>query len=327
VDNEKRKSEHKKPSGLEQVLAQLADILTPLENEILSKQQEVDLPRFYIMGTARSGTTLIFQYLTSSGIFAYPTNLLSRFFYAPTIGALIQKALIEFDFNNEVLPATIAGEFESKLGKTKGPLSPHEFWYFWRRFFPTNEYQRIDTTKFQMTHATQFLKSIESLQGIYNKPFLMKGMHMNWEVDLLNTIDKNAFFINVFRDPIDNAMSLLEARMKYFGNYDDWYSFKPEGIERILHLSPEHQTLWQVNKTNADILMQMKNLSKENFINVNYEDFCKDPNNLLRSLSNKTNLHFAEIPFKGNKSFQISKNTLSDQFDWKNISQSISSYL
>ena len=54
------------------------------------------------MGNPRSGTTLFIQWLGISGYLAYPTNLLSRFYGVPCIGAKIQLMLTKHDSNNDL---------------------------------------------------------------------------------------------------------------------------------------------------------------------------------------------------------------------------------
>src|SRR4030095_4024262 len=81
------------------------------------------------------------QWLANTGVVSYPTNILSRFFGAPVIGAQIQCLLTKppYNFRNELLDFNSAIPFESEVGKTRGALSPNEFWYFWRRFLPFGE--------------------------------------------------------------------------------------------------------------------------------------------------------------------------------------------
>jgi len=53
-------------------------------------QQSPDLMVQCEVGALRSGTTLFMQWLANTGVFSYPTNILSQFFGAPVIGAKIQ---------------------------------------------------------------------------------------------------------------------------------------------------------------------------------------------------------------------------------------------
>jgi hypothetical protein len=97
----------------------------------------------------------------------------------------------------------------------------------------------------------------------------------------------------------------------------------------VLKLSPQHQTLWQVYKTNQNIQSQLQNLKNENYIKIQYEDFCKTPESLLIQISKKLDLKYSEkekigltkIKFSSSRQSYLSKN------DWNKIKSEIENYL
>ena len=126
---------------MESILATLAARVPDYCPENLNE----DHPIIFIMGCARSGTTLVSQYLARSREFCYPTNFISRFYYAPYIGALLQRLMFDLDTKGELFGSfKEAVDFKSVLGKTKAASSPNEFWYYWRRFFKFGEIQKLD---------------------------------------------------------------------------------------------------------------------------------------------------------------------------------------
>ena len=74
---------------LEVLLKEINSSLWVAEKEILKEDQATEFPMLFVMGPMRSGTTLFMQWLANTGLVAYPTNLLSRFYQAPIIGAKI----------------------------------------------------------------------------------------------------------------------------------------------------------------------------------------------------------------------------------------------
>src|SRR4249919_71291 len=124
--------------ALERLLAELNDAL-PAAQAVLSVDTEDRHAKVFLLGAMRSGTTLYMQWLASTGQFAYPSNLLSRFYGAPLVGAKLQQLLTDpaYNFRNEILDFNAPLDFRSENGKTTGALAPNEFWYFWRRFFPS----------------------------------------------------------------------------------------------------------------------------------------------------------------------------------------------
>ncbi len=132
-----RTKSFKRNSELENLLSTLNGLLENSEKAALqhySKDNDGHAIVF-IMGPHRSGTTLFMQWLAHCGIVAYPTNLLSRFYAAPVIGAHIQLLLSDqrFNFRDEIIEFNTPILFTSENGKTNGALAPNEFWYFWRQ--------------------------------------------------------------------------------------------------------------------------------------------------------------------------------------------------
>ena len=85
-------------------------------------------PMVFIIGAPRSGTTLLSQLLSSSGLFGYINNFIARFWTAPTLGALIYKTVLDHECRGN-------SSLQSHLGVTENLHEPHEFGYFWRRWF------------------------------------------------------------------------------------------------------------------------------------------------------------------------------------------------
>ena len=71
-------------------------LLAPLEKQLVAGFSHPRLPVLFLVGNPRSGSTVFMQFLQSTGAFAVPTNVLSRFYYAPCIGAKIQQLLFNF---------------------------------------------------------------------------------------------------------------------------------------------------------------------------------------------------------------------------------------
>lgn len=235
-------------------------------------------PVVFIMGCARSGTTLFSQLLATATDWCYPSNLISRFYYAPYVGSLIQKMLFELDSKGELL-----GEYKhdiglsSQLGKTKDALSPHEFWYYWRRFFNFGETQEISEEKLKEVDSGGFINGLKAIQSVFDAPLFLKGMILNWHIPFLAELFPDAYFVHIVRDARFNAQSLLRAREKFFGDIKEWYSFKPPEYYDLVNLSPEEQVVYQVHYTNLAIKRGISSLAQERVATIEYEMLCKKP--------------------------------------------------
>ncbi len=303
---EKRLKQHRKNSKLEALLKEVNELLSPVENQAILNFQKNKFPIILIMGAARSGTTLLLQMLADSGCFAYPTNILSRFYKAPYIGAKIQLMLTEYDFNNEIFNDNNKVEFYSILGKTKGPLAPHEFWYFWRRFFKFEEIQVLDNL--DSINGKEFVAELAAIENQLGKPLAMKGMIVNWHIPYINKILDKVLFVHIKRKPFYHIQSLLEARKKYYGSIESWYSFKPPEYRFLKDLNPYEQVSGQIYYTDKAIQEGISKISSSKSITITYENLCKSPKALFKKIEEKMKLQNYDLNFnyKLPKSFILS---------------------
>lgn len=285
MKNEKRTKHHKRDPELEEILGTLEHVLGQAETNAPPELPKDEYPIVFIMGCARSGTTLLCQYLAKVTGFAYPTNLLSRFYYAPYLGSLIQKVLYDLDVKGELLGSLKQeNDFTSHLGKTKGPMAPHEFWFFWRRFFNFSETQFLSDEELETVDVAGFYQGLQSICTVHNSPLVLKGAIMNWNIGFLADVFKNAYFIHIKRDVFSNAKSLFNARLEFFGEKEEWYSFKPPEYEMIKSLEPEEQVVAQVIYSNNAIHEGLKVLEQGRHLTVSYDDFCQNPAGVVESL-------------------------------------------
>jgi hypothetical protein len=290
MQNEKRMPRYQRSRKIEAEQEYLRGLLEPVEQQAIpagSDLKKTKLPVVFIMGCPRSGTTLLLQYLASSRAFAYPTNFLSRFYYAPYVGARIQRMLYEYDTTGEICPTAdhAAGSYDSNLGKTQGPLAPHEFWYFWRQHLQFGETQYLSAENLAASDGASFSAELRALHSLYNKPFVMKGMLLNWNIPFLASLFPESRFLFIQRDSYQNANSLLRARRTFFGDTKRWYSMKPPDVEQIVGEPPEVQVAWQVMETNAAITAGLDQLEGDRFLRIQYEDFCSMPKGTLQAIN------------------------------------------
>jgi hypothetical protein len=270
-------------------LAQVNDLLGPLEERVAANYSRPRHPTLLIVGVPRSGTTLMMQWLTGTGRFCYPTNLLSRFYGAPHIGALIQQLLTnpEYGFSNELFDLTPSQGFDSSLGKTKGALSPNEFWYFWRRFFPSNELQPLDEASVEACKMKQFASELAAIEAVFDRPLVMKALHLNFNLPFLARLLDKPLFLHVKRHPLYNMQSLLDARMKFYGDPQVWWSIKPKEYFTLKEQPPHVQVAGQVYYTNLAIESDLHTIDSKNWLRIDYEEFCGSPEKVFMAITGK----------------------------------------
>ncbi|MFW6275119.1 MAG: sulfotransferase [bacterium] len=317
MDNEQRKGDHKRNVELEAILKTLNSQFSQIENDLAPNYAKLQFPPVFIVGIARSGSTLVYQYLASTGLFSYPSNIISRFYQAPYIGALLHKMFIDLDDKNEFFSKNIG--YSSQLGKTEGAASPHEFWYFWRRFFNFDKIQKLGNDELKHVDLNGFIKGLSSIEAVFDKPLLMKGMILNWNLDYLYQNLPDSIFIFVHRDPVMHMHSLYKARKSFFGTVDKWYSFLPPEYPELKKQSVYEQLAGQVILGNQSIKKQMDGFDQKRYIDITYEDFCKNPPGLVKQITERmahlSRSNMKQPNLKYQEAFEISDAITDAEFD------------
>lgn len=329
-EEKKREAVFRRNTQLENLISSLNGSLACAEEGLLESSYKIgpDYPIIFIMGPLRSGTTLFTQWLANSGLVAYPTNLLSRFYGAPVIGAQIQQMLTDprYNFRNEILDFNSPISFESENGKTKGALAPNEFWYFWRRFLPFRELDWLsDEELFDVVDKNMLVSELTSLTRVFGKPFALKSMILNYNIPFLDKIFKKAIFIQIKRDPVTNVVSILEARKRQLGSEKEWYSFKIPEYPQLEHLDPIAQCAGQLHYINSAVTKGMECVNESRKMVIQYEEFCQNPLNVHDELLMRLDIHAKSYEYIGVERFIVSRSK--DVLNRKKIEKALSNFL
>lgn len=309
--SEIRTTKFRRNEQLEKLLADLNSNLLPAENLLVSRYQQttgMQYPLILVMGPLRSGTTLFTQWLANAGLVAYPTNLLSRFYQAPIIGAKIQLLLTDprYNFRDELGEFVQQTAFKSENGKTKGVLAPNEFWYFWRRFLaePGRDVWTDDELRQSMDTRTMQVE-LAGMMDVFQKPFAAKGMLFNYNIPFLDSVLDKVVFVQIKRDPVTNVASVLEARKRQLGSESAWYSFKIPEYDELKDLDPVTQSAGQVYYIDKAVTRGMASVDETRKLVVQYEDFCDDPSLVFSQLVDKFAL--ADSKYSGTAQFKVTR--------------------
>ena len=313
AEEKERDAVFRRNTELEKLLSSLNGALGCAEEQFLASSSSFasDYPLIFIMGPLRSGTTLFMQWLANNGVVAYPSNLLSRFYGAPAIGAQIQLMLTDprFNFRNEILDFSSTISFDSENGKTKGALAPNEFWYFWRRFLPFQGLDWLpDEELFRVVDQDKLVSELRSLTLVFEKPFALKSMILNYNIPFLDAIFEKAIFVQIKRDPVTNVASILEARKRQLGSENEWYSFKIPEYPQLKDLEPITQSAGQLHYINAAVTKGMEAVDESRKLVVQYEEFCQNPRSVFEELLMKLGSSENDNSYCGPDQFRISRN-------------------
>ncbi len=283
-----RSAEFRKSATLEQLLAEVNGLLASGQEQVNQQYTRPRYPLLLIVGLPRSGTTLFFQWLAESKQWGYPSNIISRFYGAPYLGARIQQILIEHDYKQQITDFQPTDPYTSSLGTTKGATAPHEFWYFWRRFFPfANDADVVPPEALATVDAARLNAELATLEAAFDKPLAMKAMLLNWHIPFLNAALEKVLFVHVRRDPVYVMQSIFESRRKNFGTEDKWYSFKPPEYRWLKDLDPVQQVAGQVHFILKAVNEGLAQVAEPRKVEVDYEQFCQHPAAVWETLRTK----------------------------------------
>ncbi|MDX4040270.1 sulfotransferase [Aliarcobacter skirrowii] len=310
-----RVEKFKRNNSLEEFLKEINNDLWNTEEKLLIKKTP-EYPLIFVMGPLRSGSTLMTQWLANLG-FAYPTNLMSRFYKAPIIASKIQMLLTDerYNYRNEIRDFNSGIDFSSENGKTRGALAPNEFWYFWRRFLPFKELDYLPTQElFEKVDIDTFKSEFAGMTEVFQKPFVLKGMILNYNIDFLDKIFDKAIFIYTKRDPLTNIESALKAREKQLGSIEEWYSFKIPEYEELKKLNPYEQVAGQIYYINKAVENGLENVANHKKLIVNYEEFCENPKKIYDELKEKLDKQGYKLDkeYNGENSFDVTRKNIND---------------
>ncbi len=279
--NEKRTGKYKKNKVQESVLQLMNETLYPKESELIKEFDKPKLPIIFIVGAQRSGTTLLMQLITQLFEVSYPNNFIARYWNVPYIGAILfQNIFPDADTNNF--------DFSSDLGYTKGVNGPHEFGYFWKKWFP---WEGREEKKYNEIDYSILQKQIAAWESVNKKPLVFKNIiDVSFNIDKLNNLFPNAFFIHIKRKPEYVVQSSYQSRIKLYGNPNEWLGLKP----------PEYNKIKNINNIFEQITAQVyysqifidNNLQNNNIksITINYEDLVNNAKEILSLIKQKTGI-------------------------------------
>jgi hypothetical protein len=285
--------------------AAVAELSFDIENAAVKKKVEMPGDHVFISGLARSGTTVLLNYLYQTGGFKSLTYADMPFVLMPNTWQKIsgRKA------------STTQQERAHKDGILIGPDSPEAFEeVFWRVFCGT-DYIKADKLlvhKVDADISQKFKAYINNVSGgVAGKRYLSKNNNNILRLDYLQKAFPNAFIIVPFRDPLQHAASLLNQHNhfttihqtdKFALNYMNWLGHFEFGMnQKPFSLGDESadEQMRRYSKTDINFwLLTWRNYYgyirtnvPDSTILFDYERFCAYPGGMLSALFAEINLN------------------------------------
>jgi len=258
---------------LEAFLYQLNDLLAEQHLHSLVPDLEQRFATVHIIGAPRSGTTLMMQLVAASLNIAYPSNLAAMFWQAPCYGVALHRKLFR---------QTIGQNFSSQYGITDGPQGPHEFGRFWRALFNYPDMGERTDHPIDWTLVRSTLANMTETAG---QAFAFKSFLPVWHLEELAHACPKSIFLHIVRDPLENALSLLQARHSYAKNETDWVGLKPLACKQYEAAPIAVQVVSQVIEIERAISARIETIPKNRVIRTTLREVCAAPENCIAQLA------------------------------------------
>lgn len=279
------------------------DVLNSLNTQLnLSQGQlyEADLEdqlSVHIIGSPRSGTTLLSQLTLSSINVGYINNFIAVFWNAPLYGIHLSKKLLGENYISDL---------ESDFGRTKNMQEPHEFGYFWKKQLNYNNHLQQTYNSSHKIDWKNLKSDLDQMCYAFNKPILFKsflyGFHLKEAVEKI----PKSLFIYIERDLYQNAFSILKLREKMFDDQTVWASMKPHQYSFLKDENRYRQIIGQVLFLNYEYKKQLALIPETNKLVIEYSKLCSQTETVIKQVYNKIN-HFEKVDFLSDTASTISE--------------------
>jgi hypothetical protein len=213
-------------------------------------------PNIFIIGPPGSGTTIVYQILIKEFNLGYLSNLINVFYGLPFLLSLFSK--------NKILKNNF--ELKSKHGYIKGLHSPSEIG-------PLNKLW------FEYFHKKNIQKKLLAINNIYGKPLVIKNTQNTLRTKQIYDSLPNCLFVYVSREKYFNAQSIYLNKDNY-SHVDRFYS---KAYNNIINDNYLKKAIDIINYSNK-IKEKLKTDIPQNIIEIQYEDFIKNPDKYINSI-------------------------------------------
>lgn len=264
------------------------EYLISFEEDQYSNLEET-WPSVHVIGVPRSGTTLLTQLICSYLDVGYINNLIARFWKAPVTGIRISRKLLGDDCESSLA---------SEYGKTHHIHEPHEFNFFWSDQL---DYEDLKVKSIKQAEKINWERVAHTLKNIihaFGKPVAFKSFVLGWHARLMQQHLQKTCFVWIKRNPLNNALSLLETREKYFGSRKSWSTLKPQNYESLKNMTPHEQVAAQVYYMEQTYQEQLSQIPESNYLILQYEEVCTNPAGSLEAVRDMLNGQEGKVRFR-----------------------------
>ncbi len=245
-------------------------ILQPVEHLLTQRlRKKEEFPPIFIVGSPRSGSTLLSQALVQYYQLGYISNFSRNFYRSLITGSWIQQHLLK--------PNHDTAKFRSNYGQTDGLLGANEAADFWYQWFPRGLDVYVESGQIPPHKISQMKRVIKTLSQFYGCPVLFKNLYNSMRIHPLLEAFPHAIILVCERDHLDTGQSLFIGRKASGKNMQEWWSVPPRQYSEISDLCPEEQVILQSHYILEQINSDLEQYNSASVYRFKYEEFCKSP--------------------------------------------------
>jgi len=256
-----------------------AFLLSPIEKLLLNRYSKNSnkKPILFIVGAPRTGSTVLYQLLTSY----LDVNYINNFIYLGRDNPFLSFLISQIIFRNKR-----EFEFSSSYGSTlrQGFQAPSEAGNLWKKWMPKDKYY-INETDIEQNKLYQFSRFFNAISNLTNRPTIIKNLYFCQRLRYLKATGLNCKFVFLRRNPVYTAQSIFIARKKNNINDTDWWSVEPYNYSNLKNLNIFEQISSQVYYIEKQIEDDLKLFNKEDKITFWFEDLY-ETNKVLEKIKN-----------------------------------------
>ena len=223
-----------------------------------------------IVGAPGSGTTLLYQILSSHRDLAYMTHNIFR------AGLLRYGRLLGYSRKAQLI-------LQNLIHRDPASTLPHEADGFWMNYMGYYNYMTENDYTEEM--SAFFRKKIVTVQNLWRRPrFVNKNLQNSFRVRLLNSIFPDAKFIHIIRDGRAVAFSILNKKVDGATSPILLVGFKDILGDKY---QPELSELYNYGLAWAEYVTKAREASavaRGRYYEVRYENLVREPYKELRNI-------------------------------------------
>jgi len=236
-------------------------------------------PIVFVVGIQRTGSTLVSQFIEKSFDF-FPVGNFNSIFHRSSY-------YLHKWFSNGYNGAHAS--YKNFYGISKGFYSIGDCYELWDKWFGENHYVIPDyISEEKQKNLWQYFAS---LHKAYQKPLLTKNNRNSLLLPIFQKNFKDVFFVIVKRDPIAVIRSTLKASKDFFGDEKFlWGLYPSKDFDTSDYENIVEAATVQYLMLDKILNQQIKNLTDDSFLIIDYNDFCKNPVDFQKKLLNQLNI-------------------------------------